>query len=123
MLKSLFLISAVALVFCIFVLGAKLPSIIIQLLGVGGAIFYLSCLRSDNKFYILATTLIYLPMAKIAPFAVGKGINLTNILVFSLFIRYFLISPSGRLNGDVRMRNAVYTIILFIVIGLSLIHI
>ena len=119
MLKSLFIISAVVLVFFIFVLGVNLPSVIIQVLGVGGAIFYLLCLRADNKFYILAITLIYLPMAKIAPFAIAKGVNLTNILVFSLFFRYYLTSPEGRLNGDIRMRNTVYLILVFIYIGLA----
>ncbi|TWJ17320.1 O-antigen ligase family protein [Geobacter argillaceus] len=118
MIRSLFLIAAVVLILFVFVFDVRLPSIILQLIGVGGAIFYLRCLATDNKFYILAITLLYLPMAKIAPFAVAKGVNLTNILVLSLFYRYYLTSPEGRLNGDRRMRNIVYLIFVFIIIGL-----
>jgi O-antigen ligase len=107
------------LVFVVFVLDVRLPSILIQAVGIGGALFYLRCLANDNKFFILATTLIYLPMARIAPFAVAKGVNLTNILVLSLFCRYYLMSPQGRLNGDKQMRNSVYLVLVFIVISLS----
>ncbi len=116
--RFIFLISAVVLILLIFVFNVKLPSIFIKLIGIGGAIFYLRCLATDNKFYILAITLLYLPMAKIAPFDLAKGINLTNILVLSLFIRYFLFNRAGRMKGDPRMRNVVYLLLVFIVISL-----
>lgn len=99
---------AILLIALIFVFGVKLPGFVLVLIGVGGAFFYLRALVVDDKFYVLATNLLYLPFSKIAPFDVAKGVNLTNVLVFSLVVRYLICNDKRRNAGDPRMRKTVY---------------
>jgi putative inorganic carbon (hco3(-)) transporter len=116
--RIFFLISTIALIVLVFVLNINFPPIIFKFVGFGAAFFYCYCLVENKKFYVLAMVLLYLPLAKISPFSVFRGFNLTNILVLSLFFRYYFISPSGRSNGDRKMNKTVYFILTFIVFGL-----
>ncbi|MDD2335109.1 MAG: O-antigen ligase family protein [Geobacteraceae bacterium] len=117
MLKLIPIIFAVILIFMIFVLNIKIPQTVLLLVGLGGAAFYLRSLITNDRFFVLGVILLYLPFAKIAPFDLAKGVNLTNILVLSLFAKYYVFSENGRKTGDLYMRRAVYFILFFMVIS------
>lgn len=112
-MRTVIIAPAILLIALVFVFEVKLPGLVLLLAGLGGAFFYLRALAADDKFYILAVNLLYIPFSKIAPFDLAKGVNLTNILVFSLVARYLVFSDKGREAGDPRLRKAVYLILFF----------
>lgn len=116
-MKILFLLSVVFTLFLVFVLDLGMPSYLTVPIGIIGGIFYLVCLAKDNKFYVLAIILLYLPMAKLSPFVLTKGLNMTNILVLSFFVRYVVLNSHRGQKGDSRMHKVVCLIILFMVIS------